>query len=529
MIKIFVILCVTRFDAEIVMSTGIVLEPAGMLYKSRGHNHYTVVVNRPSPYSQLQTIEFNGCYCKTNSKIIKRETEEDYLSAKTGKPCNGETKDRFLTTFNTQFNNTMEQLESTTDVGHREKRADSWFSYIANGISFIWNGFKEYDIYNLKQAELASGRSITMIAEALNETINGIEVQHNQIYEDLSNIGNEICANAYNTWSEVMTTRAEMVTRRYLSEIEDEAVSLSEGRLPARIEFENIFLGVCQNSCNKIGETLCRHYCHNVVQDIPTEMLPTLIGLNRHQMGVKIIFSITLPVLVATPIPAYHVTSFGTITSAGNDTYKKIPVVKPYAAEYENEVVEVYGTECRFGKELLICPQNALKTESCLNEQSRCTYDWIKTDDDCTYAYTINGVAIYKRANQTGLNFIQNGNTEQVIMCSNKQQIIVPVKMANQNVTIEIETGEFQIADFDDLPVEITMDSMKTNFTNQLQIIQNNQKKSNKYVNTKIWIFVAGAAVMFVGGAIAMFALMMRFKGATQAIQDELNLRRMSI
>ena len=62
---------------------------------------------------------------------------------------------------------------------------------------------------------------------------------------------------------------------------------------------------------------------------------------------------------------------------------------------------------------------------------------------------------------------------------------------------------------------------MKSNFTNQLQIIQDNQKKSNKYVNTKIWIVVAGADLMFVGGAIAMLALMMRLKGATQSIQDD--------
>ena len=102
-----------------------------------------------------------------------------------------------------------------------------------------------------------------------------------------------------------MTTRAKMVALHYLSEVENEALSFIEGRFPARTEYVNLFRGICQDSSADIDSRNCTKYCKMLLQDLPTQLKPTLKGIKRDENGVKIVFQITLPRFFMEPMVAY--------------------------------------------------------------------------------------------------------------------------------------------------------------------------------------------------------------------------------
>ena len=233
--------------------------------------------------------------------------------------------------------------------------------------------------------------------------------------------------------------------------------------------------------------------------------------------------------MVENPIQAFHASSFGTIVKVGNGTYEKIPMIEQYAAEWSKVLGELYETECAFGRNVLICSTNALKTESCLNTRKYCRFDWLQTNETCTFAYTPNGVAMYRsNIKELQLAFIKNDVKEQIIHCSTNENIIIPIKTTNHNVTVKMTDVQINETEMTEQPVVITMDKIENKFNQKLEEVQKNQDQADNYIHTKIWMFVVVGIVLFAVGAIAMFFGLRLLDKQTRLLADEMNCQRVS-
>ena len=446
-------------SGNVLLSNGIALQNHGQMYIYRSDFEYTVVVKRPTPSQKLKEIEFTGCHC------YKEIGDQRWTNNST--ECNGKAQNTFLKIFEERYNKTMSEIEESANLmGYRKKRGGDPFSMILGAVNFGWNGYQEIEITNLKKVSLRNANSIKTIATALLDTNKRIQVTNSAIYADLNRLGKELCKAEERDWREEMTTRAEMVAIHYLSEVEDEALSFIEGRFPARTEYVNLFRGICEDSCADIDSQNCTKYCKMLLQDLPTQLKPILKGINRDEDGVKIVFQITLPRLVMEPMVAFKTTRFGIIEQIQSTLFKKIPIVRRYAADVGRNVsMELSDSECYKGRDLLVCPSNAVMTESCLCRAELCNYDLIPTLDKCTYAYVAGGLAIYsletayiqqlkpikemrKRTEWTGMKFVPAMREEHVVDCSKLQHIIVPVKTVQKTIAMVIRPVKIKLSNF---------------------------------------------------------------------------------
>ena len=526
-------------DAIELYSSGVALEPIGDTYLFNGHTTFEIWVNVPRPAKQFKQLQFNNCLCFSMlSDDVKYDSDN----------CTNHVKDMFQTQLDLSWNQSLQFIEEHMEnTGYRGRRD---MSGLSNGLSLIfdlidfgWNIKQDYQITQLKKVTMKNAESIGLLAEALKTTQEIISIQINHVYEDMKHLDQKICQTAEMLWGMEMETKAEMVMQSFWLSVEQQAAALMKGNIPYTLEYINIFLGACRNTCSALTAKSCRKYCRKLLQDLPPNYSPTLLGVYPNHDSVYISFAIELPVLTVEPRPLMSINTFGVIVTDDGETFKRSPVLNNFAVDITpNTTLELDDSSCESNRKNLICPTSAIDFNSCLNNFGFCRFRQIPTERTCTYQELTRGVAIFaekpvsvknpikiyevghEQPEWTGVKFVQSEEQELIVDCyGNRITIPAHNDVIKINVTIRSFDVNFQDFEFNQEVFQIV--EIERHFEDDLEKIRQNSIDVLELNSNNWWMIIGFIAALTLGAAIATTVFCYISK-RQQSFSRELNMFR---
>ena len=505
--------------------SGVLLERKGNLYLSHDHVKYNVHVNRPLPLEQIEKLTFADC------SNCSEDTPHPVV-------CQQYAQIKFHALVRKYYQNKITELErDANNLGYRTRR--SLFGLLGGLANFGWNTFQEKEIKDLKHITLQNADSSSQLADGITENQQAISVLNKSLYKNLQNLDQQICQNSIHQWERIMNNQAENIITHFLTEIEEEVISIIEGSLPHKMEYMNLYRGLCLKSCSEIEAIQCAEYCSRMISHLPIEMTPQFSLLTIHEGGVIITFEAKLPRLTLPPEQLFTSRVFGIPVQTEQGLVKRMPSISKYVASFSNETfLEIEDRHCKIGRNDIVCEYAAVKVDSCLEDIQNCAFTWRPTHSSCTHMYTNNGVAVYAlekasvknalsfrevgnvRTEWSGLRFIPSEDDDLEIHCGNKRVIDLPSQAipVNINVTIISYVPVMENVTFAHANIHPVQLEFNQNFEN----IKHNQKQAHETISRNNWIIIAALITTFLLGIIITIVMTKKVKSQKTDLLREL-------
>ena len=495
---------------------GVLLEEMGNLYLTHDHVEYNVHINRPFPYKQFNNLQFDKCQCDS--------TTIDFS-------CPLYTKLQYSSQIRYAYEKQIKQLETEANkLGYQTRHRRGAFGLIAGLANFGFNLYQEKEIHDLQSVALKNAQSASRLADGILDNRQAIKVLHDGVESDIKNLDAELCQSSQDLWKQMMRDRATEITEQYLSQIEQEVVSFMEGNLPLKIEYINLFHGLCLKSCAGITATDCETYCTNRINHLPVEMSPRFQTLHISKTGAIISVNFKLPKLKLTPKQLYKTKPFGILMDTDHGVMKRTPQLSQFAADFSDNFMEINEKHCIVGFTDLICTYASINFESCLKDTDHCSYNIRPSTLACTFTYTDDGLAVFalqpafiqnsitmkaigtKHSKWTGLKFIQSSAEDQQVRCARDQTIDVPSYASAENITVNIIN---QFLPSQNISIHhILPKAIQLAFNSKLDSVKDNEKYAHDILHRNNWILISGLIIVFFLGIIITIVVMKKFKSS---------------
>ena len=519
-------LCIEIYDF------GAVTENYGNFYSYSRVQEFEVWINRPRPSVQLESLNFDTCYC------IRTKNYEN-------SNCREKIQLEFKQLLNETYISGLAKLNaSVTESGYRKRRSMAGLSMIFGLLNFGWNTAQEFEINHLKKVALGNADSIVKIAKGIKDTRLLIQAQNDNLYKNFNKIDKEICQNNEKIWHEITKEKTKTIVEHYWSTLEAEATSFMVGQVPRRLEYIHLVEGICRKTCHVLDENSCKNYCKNVLQNIPINMKPQLMSINPHSNGAYIVIKMNLPIITLEPKILQQIKNFGIIIKNNGHLIKKKAILSSFAVKMtDNKTLELDDNNCFHNEKNFICSEEDLNFDSCLSRHEYCRFQQIPAFHTCSYSRVKQGIVMFalkmvsirnpiklheighERTAWKGIKFIKSEKEELVLDCD-EQQIVIPAIEEEINITVTIKSYNSTLKKGNETHETFQKSQIKEYFQEDLQHFKQLQDEAHSQLKNHYMIIAAAFIVVFIIGVVATISVFCYLHKRTAKLDQEMNRHR---